>query len=112
MKVKELIEKCDTSKSSEHWSFNIYDTTGNIEYGYINSVYPISNIHEAILNCEVTSYTIGYGSLYIKVEPICEAVYQSAERCEMDGYEHVHDDLYAKKCSEDCYSFAKIVGFN
>lgn len=123
MKVKELIEKCDTSKT-DYWDFSIYDIAGMRQFAYINSIHPITDVPEAILDCEVKSYTLGYNSLYIKIEPVVEAEYQSEEICLSDGYEKVFPVnpiykrldaleyyLYAKK-GKNSYSFAKITGFN
>ena len=119
MKVIELLRLHDSNPlSQEHWSFGIYDLSGNIEYGYINAAYTADNIHPAILDCDVKSYIMGYTSLYLKIDPIIETEYQSEEKCKMDGYEHIDvkgyktpNNLYVKENSNGNYSFAKVTGY-
>jgi len=74
-----------------------------VSFGYVNSVYPITAIPGEILSEPVVSFTVGYESLYAKIN-VSAKVYMSAEECERDGYQLVYGSrfgsfniLYSKK---------------
>lgn len=98
MTVLNLFNLWDRNKT-QHWDLYIWDMSGNKKYGYVNSVYTLERIAEAFLNCKVEKFKIGYSSLHVFINPPIEAAYRSEEICIMDGYEKVHDNLYAKNDS-------------
>jgi len=100
--VYELYELIDKEKSGK-WSIWIFDLSGRVQFGYCNSVYPVTAIPEEILSAPVEKFSIGYESLYIKID-MSAKVYAGAEECVRDGYQSVYgnrynaiDTLYSKK---------------
>ena len=99
MTVHDLYEKFN--KDVEHWSYFIYDMSGYIQLGYCNSVYPYDCVPDDIKRKEVESFTVGYGSLFVKVK-LDFAEYCCDEDCTADGYtklypkEHGLRTLYRK----------------
>lgn len=76
--------KKDVSYHS-HWAISIYDMSGNVHFGYCNSVYPFEAIPEDIRETEVEYFTVGYEHLYLRIN-IPYAEYLTEEECEADGY--------------------------
>lgn len=87
MTVNDMYEKCN--KDVEHWSISIYDMTGNVRFGYCNSVYRYEDIPDDIKALEVDKFTLGFDSISIRVnQPYDE--YLSEEEAEGKGYEKVY----------------------
>lgn len=91
--VLELYELINKEKSGK-WSINIYDLAGMVSYGHINSVYPITAVPDEILSESVVSFSVGYESLYVKID-VSAKVYASADECERDGYQLVYGSRYS-----------------
>ena len=119
MTVRKIFELFDT-RDLEGWHISIYDLLGTIQYGFINSIHPAENIHPAILDQSIESFSLGYNSMYIRINPLIEAEYQTAEKCIMDGYEFIdlkpfnncikkeNNNLYVTRYHNG-WSFAKVI---
>lgn len=93
MTVLELYTLLDKEKSGK-WSIKIYDLAGMVSFGHVNSVYPVTAVPDEILSEQVVSFTIGYESLFVKID-VTAKVYESDKECERDGYQLVYGTRYA-----------------
>lgn len=94
MTVNDVYEKCN--KNAEHWSIIIHDHTGNVWFGFCNRVYLYENIPDDIKALEVDSFTLGFDSIYLKVNQPYEE-YLSKEEVENKGFVRVYPKDNASK---------------
>lgn len=124
MKVKELYEAIRPERNDRRIPphLDVYDEFGDIQ---LASVYKggmwmdkWKEIPDAIKEAEVLDFSIGYGTIYVHINFVVEAEYKSEERCQMDGYELVHESettcqhiYYGKVGNDEKVTFAEVVGF-
>lgn len=83
MTCKELLAKW---KKSEHWSLSIFDMTGMIQYAYINDHYTVEDYQEYYLNKQIEEITIGFNSVYVKININIDVKFDSKEEAVNNGY--------------------------
>lgn len=66
MTVKQLYELFKFN--NEHDAFVVFNKSGAFNYAYINSFYTADLVCDAVWELPVCYFTIGYSSIYVRVE--------------------------------------------
>lgn len=90
----------DMMKKREHWSLEVYDSTGNVTLGYCNDHYKWSDVNECVKELEVVEIAPHMSSISIFADIKMYRIL-SKEYAKENGWEEIYSSIlgitYAKE---------------